>query len=34
MYAIRSYYDDKNVKTKQGSNDLVEFAIKLPGKVV
>ncbi len=23
---------DKNVKTKQGSNDLVEFAIKLPGK--
>lgn len=23
---------DKNVKTKQGSNDFVEFAIKLPGK--
>ncbi len=23
---------EKNVKTKQGSNDLVEFAIKLPGK--
>ncbi len=23
---------DANVKTKQGSNDLVEFAIKLPGK--
>ena len=23
---------DSNVKTKKGSNDLVEFAIKLPGK--